>query len=73
MSWNLSPEGLLDAGYLPSLWAIQKTAIRTLLAITLGPPTLGALIRMPPATHKRLANAPRRRKPHIAYPRKTLF
>jgi hypothetical protein len=72
MSWNLSPEDLLDAGYLPSLWAMQKTALRVLLNAVLGSFSIYDLAQADASTLKRLVNAPRKRKPQISYPRKTL-
>src|SRR3954471_21760542 len=32
-----SPEDLLDAAYVPSLWAVQKTVLMVLLGIVIGP------------------------------------
>ena len=73
ISWNLPPEDMLDAAYVPSLWAVQKTVLLVLLAIILGPLSLAILTAAEPRTHRRLANAPRKRKPHITYPVRDLF
>src|SRR3954453_4137226 len=35
-SWTLPPEDLLDAAYVPSLWAVQKTVLMVLLGIVIG-------------------------------------
>jgi hypothetical protein len=64
---------LFDADYLPSLWTAQKVARRALLDAILGSLTIQALIRATEDVHKSLANAPRKRKPHVIYPRRTLF
>ena len=32
ISWNLPPEELLDADYIPSLWAVRKMMLLVLLA-----------------------------------------
>jgi hypothetical protein len=72
-SWNLSPEDLLDAGYLPSLWAAHKATLRALLAAVLGHLPLRRLTQTDAAKHKRLANAPRKRRPQILYPAISLF
>jgi len=34
ISWNLPLEDLLDAAYVPSLWAVQKTVLMVLLGIS---------------------------------------
>ena len=73
MSWNLPPEGLLDAAYVPSLWAVQKTVLRVLLAVILGPISLATILAAPANVHRHLANAPRKRKPAIRYPVRDLF
>ena len=72
-SWNLPPEDLLDAAYIPSLWAVQKTVLMVLLRIVLGPLSLANIIAAHGAVHRHLANAPRKRKPHIRYPVRDLF
>jgi len=64
---------LLDADYIPSLWAVQKMMLLVLLAALLGPLSLGAFIAARPAVHRHLANAPRKRKPHVRYPIRGLF
>lgn len=72
-SWTLPPEDLLDAAYVPSLWAVQKIALMVLLAVILGPLSFADVLAAPAAVHRRLANAPRRRQPHITYPVRDLF
>jgi hypothetical protein len=73
ISWNLPPEDLLDAAYVPSLWAVQKTVLMVLLAIILGPISLANILAAPAIVHRHLANAPRKRKPAIRYPVNDLF
>jgi hypothetical protein len=58
---------LLDAAYVPSLWAVQKTVLMVLLGIVIGPLSLTSLVAAHPKVHRHLANALRRRKPHIRY------
>jgi hypothetical protein len=72
-SWNLPPEELLDAAYIPSLWAVWKMALLALLAAVLGPLSINDFILAGPPVHHALANAPRKRKPHISYPVRGLF
>ena len=72
-SWSLPPEDLLDAAYVPSLWAVQKTVLMVLLGIVLGPLTLASILAAQPSVHRRLANAPRKRQPHVRYPVRDLF
>jgi hypothetical protein len=64
---------LLDAAYVPSLWAVQKTVLMVLLGIVIGPISLASIVAPSPTAHRHLANAPRRRKPHIRYPVRDLF
>jgi hypothetical protein len=64
---------LLDAAYAPSLWAVQKTVLMVLLGIVIGPLSLESIITPHAMVHRHLANAPRRRKPHIRYPVRDLF
>ena len=73
ISWNLPPEDLADAAYIPSLWVVQKTVLMVLLAIVLGPLSLKHIIAATPMVHRHLANAPRKRKPHVRYPVCDLF
>lgn len=73
ISWNLPPEDLLDADYIPSLWAVQKIALLVLVAIIVGPISLAGLAAAGPLVHRNLANAPRNRKPHVRYPVQGLF
>jgi len=44
-----------------------------LLGIVIGPLSLASLVAPHPMVHRHLANAPRRRKPHIRYPVRDLF
>ena len=64
---------MIDAAYVPSLWAVQKTALLVLLSIILGPLALATLTNADARVHRRLANAPRKRKPHVSYPVRDLF
>lgn len=73
MSWNLPPEDVLDAAYTPSLWAVQKVALMVLLGIVIGAIPIKDILAATPAVHRNLANAPRRRKPHVTYPIRALF
>ena len=68
ISWNLPPEDLLSASYVPSLWAVQKTILMILLRVVLGPLSLASILEAHAAVHRRLANAPRKRRPHVRYP-----
>ena len=68
ISWNLPPEELFEAAYIPSLWAVQKIALLVLLSIVLGPLSLADFIAAGPEVHRHLANAPRKRKPQVSYP-----
>jgi hypothetical protein len=73
ISWNLPPEDLLDADYIPSLWAVWKMALLVLLSVVLGPLSLSDFIAAGPKVHGNLANALRQRKPHVRYPARGLF
>jgi hypothetical protein len=73
ISWTLPPEDLADAAYIPSLWAVQKIVLLVLLTIVLGPLSLDHVKTAEAIVHRRLANAPRKRKPHIRYPVQGLF
>ena len=66
-------QDLIKAKYLPSLWTAQKAAARALIMVILGPLTLEALTRVTLNVHKRMANAPRSRKPQVVYGRTTQF
>ena len=70
---HLPPEDLLDAAYIPSLWAVQKTVLMILLSVVIGPLFLASIVAAKPIVHRHLANAPRKRKPHISYPVRSLF
>jgi len=58
---------------MPSPWRVQKTAYLLLLAAIIGAPRLHRLIKGSPHLHHHLANTPRKRKPQIPYPLRTLF
>jgi hypothetical protein len=64
---------LLDAAYAPSLWAVQKTVLMILLSVVLGPLSIADILGAKPTVHRHLANAPRKRKPHVKYPVRDLF
>lgn len=64
---------MLSAAYIPSLWAVQKIVLLVLISNILGALSLDQFLNAAPAVHRRLANAPRRRKPHIRYPVRSLF
>jgi len=72
-SWTLPPEDLLDAAYVPSLWAVQKTVLMVLIGIIIGPLSLADIVAPRAMVHRHLANAPRKRKPNIRYPVRDLF
>jgi hypothetical protein len=55
------------------LWTAQKIALWALLDAVRGPFTIHTLMHVGAAAHKSFANAPRKRKPHVIYPRKPLF
>ena len=73
ISWTLPPEDLLDAAYVPSLWAVQKTILMVLIGIVIGPLAIADILTPGANIHRHLANAPRTRKPHIRYPVRDLF
>ncbi len=73
ISWSLPPEDLLDADDIPSLWGVQKIVLVVLVSIILGPLSLAGLAAAGPLVHRHLANAPRKRKPHVRYPIPDLF
>jgi hypothetical protein len=73
ISWTLPPEELVDAAYIPSLWAVLRMALLALLAAILGPLSIDNFILAGPEVHRALANAPRKRKPHVRYPVRGLF
>ncbi len=64
---------MLDAAYIPSLWAVQKTVLLVLLAVILGPLSLTDITAADAKIHRHLANTPRKRKPHVRYPVRALF
>jgi hypothetical protein len=63
-----SPEDLLDAAYLPSLWRAWNITRRILLLAVFGSLALDDLLHAGPNVHRRLANSRRKRKPHVCYP-----
>ena len=65
---DFSPQPMLDAGYVPSLWKVQKTAIKALIRIILGPVHLDQFLRPDGHLHQCLAHPPRQRKPAVQYP-----
>jgi hypothetical protein len=48
-------------------------ALLALLAAVLGPLSIGDFILAGPEVHRALANAPRKRKPQVKYPVRSLF
>ena len=42
-------------------------ALMVLLTTVIGAPTIADILNASPAVHRSLANAPRRRKPHLRY------
>ena len=73
ISWSFPPEDLFDAAYTPSIWAVRKTVLMVLHSIILGPLSLTSIMAAQAIVHRHLANAPRKRRPHIAYPVHNLF
>ena len=73
MSWHLSPEDQADAAYIPSLWAVQAMALLALLADVVGPLSIASFLAGGPTLCRHLANAPRKRRPAVAYPVRGLF
>jgi hypothetical protein len=45
ISWTLPPEELFDPAYIPSLWAVWKMALLTLIAAVRGPLSINDLSR----------------------------
>jgi len=64
---------LLDAAYIPSLWAVQKTVLMVLIGIIIGPIAIADILKPRAVVHRHLANAPRKRKPQVRYPVQDLF
>jgi hypothetical protein len=64
---------LLDAADSPSLWAVQKIVLMVLIGIVIGSLAIADVLTSSAIVHRHLANAPRRRKPHIRYPVRDLF
>src|SRR3954454_15246345 len=64
-SWTLPPEDLLDAAYVPSLWAVQKTVLMVLLGIVIGPLSVASIAlwpASPPQTPGFIGASPTRRE-----------
>jgi len=59
---------MLEADYLPSLWRVWDTTLRILLSMVFGTLGLSELLAANASVHRRLANARRRRQPHVIYP-----
>ena len=55
----------LDAAYIPSLWAVQKTVLMVLIGIVIGPLAIADILALSAIVHRHLTNAPRKRKPHL--------
>jgi hypothetical protein len=72
MSWNLSPQALLDAGATSSPWRVAQSVLAALIAAIVPPITLDMLKRPSACLHKRLANPRRQRRPAVNYPNRTL-
>jgi hypothetical protein len=73
ISWLFPPEDLLDAGYQPSLWRVQKTALLLLVLAVLGPVPIHRMRDLGALLHWQLANSRRRRKSAVSYPVRALF
>ena len=58
-----SYRGSGEASYHPEL----------LLGVVLGPLSLASILTAQPTVHRHLANAPRKRQPHVTYPVRDLF
>ncbi len=54
-SWNLPPEDLLDAAYIPSLWAVQKTVLMVLTGIIIGPLAIADILEPRAIVHLSVA------------------
>jgi len=52
---------------------VQKIVLPMLLSVVLGPLSIADILRVKPTVHRHLANAPRKRKPHVKYPVRDLF
>ena len=57
ISWLFPPEDLIDAGYQPSLWRVQKTAILLLVLAVLGPIPIHCMLDTGPDLHWQIQNA----------------
>ena len=72
ISWNLSPQELLDAGAATSLWRTVQVIFAALIEAIVPPITLNMLKHPSPQLHKRLANPKRKRRQAVNYPTKDL-
>jgi hypothetical protein len=52
---------------------VQKTVLMALIGIIIGPLALADILTARAIVHRHLANAPRKRKPHVRYPPRELF
>ena len=73
MSWNLSPEDLLDQGCPPSLWRVQKVVLLILLGLIIGPLRPHRLTCSDHHIHRCIATTRRKRKTAIRYPVRSLI
>ena len=72
MSWNLSPQDLLDAGATSSLWRVTQVVLAALIVAIVPPITLETLRQPSIQLHQRLANPRRTRQQAVNYPRRSL-
>jgi hypothetical protein len=68
MSWSLSPQALIDAGAVSSLWRVTQVILAALIEAIVPPITLAMLRKPSPQLHKRLANPKRKRRQAVNYP-----
>jgi hypothetical protein len=52
---------------------VQKTVSMVLIGIVIGPLAVADILAPRAIVHRHLANAPRKRNPHIRYPVRGLF
>jgi hypothetical protein len=72
MSWNLSPQELIDAGVTTSVWRITGLVLDAILLAVVPAITLAMLQRPSPALQRRLANPKRKRRQAVNYPHQQL-
>jgi hypothetical protein len=72
MSWNLSPQALIDAGASSSLWRVTQVVLDALINAIIPPITLIMLRNPSHRLHRRLANPKRKRKQAVNYPIRVL-